>query len=158
MIKKITILFAIVLIAIQFIKPEKNISTEAQPNDIAVAMNVPDNVNIILRKACYDCHSNTTNYPWYANIQPVAWWMADHIKEGKKELNFSEFGSFKLKRKIKKFTEIADEVTEGEMPLGSYTWIHKDAKLSKDETNLLINWANEMAAKLQRESTTAIVK
>lgn len=158
MIKKITILIAIVLVAIQFIKPVKNTSTKAQLNDIAVSMNVPDDVNIILRKACYDCHSNTTNYPWYAHIQPIAWWLNDHIEEGKDELNFSDFGSYKLKRKIKKFSEIANEVTEGEMPLNSYKWMHKDAKLTKEESNLLINWANEMAAKLERESTTAISK
>jgi len=152
MIKKIFIGLLIVLVIIQFIHPAKNKSTTSQPNDIAVTMNVPDDVSIILRKACYDCHSNNTNYPWYATIQPVAWWLNDHIAEGKDELNFSEFGSYKMKRKIKKFNEIAGEVTEGEMPLNSYTWIHKEAVLSKEEKNTLINWANMMAAKLEKDS------
>lgn len=152
MIKKIFIGLLIVLVIIQFIHPAKNKSTSSQPNDIGVTMNVPDDVSIILRKACYDCHSNNTNYPWYANIQPVAWWLNDHIEEGKDELNFSEFGGYKMKRKIKKFNEIAGEVTDGEMPLKSYTWIHKEAKLSKEEANTLINWANMMAAKLEQDS------
>lgn len=152
MVKKIFIGLLIVLVIIQFIHPTKNKSTTSQPNDIGVTMNVPDDVSIILRKACYDCHSNNTSYPWYANIQPMAWWLNDHIEEGKDELNFSEFGSYKLKRKIKKFNEIAGEVTDGEMPLKSYTWIHKDAKLSKEEANTLINWANMMATKMEQDS------
>jgi hypothetical protein len=151
--KKIFIGLLLILMAIQFIRPSQNKSTEAQTNDIAVTMNVPDEVNIIIRKACYDCHSNTTNYPWYAHIQPVAWWLNHHIEEGKDELNFSEFGGYKTKRKIKKFNEIASEVTNGEMPLDSYTWIHKDAKLTKEEAKLLINWANLMANKLKQEAT-----
>lgn len=140
------------LIVIQFIRPPKNTSTLAQENDIAVKTLVPDQVQVILRKACYDCHSNTTNYPWYANIQPVYWWLDHHVREGKDELNFSEFGAYTVKRKIKKYTEIAREVTEGKMPLDSYTWTHKDAKLSKDEAQLLINWANAMAYKTEQES------
>ncbi len=153
MLKKILLVLLLAFVSIQFIRPDKNTSSEAQNNDIAVTSNVPGDVNITLRKACYDCHSNTTNYPWYAEVQPVAWWLANHIYEGKDELNFSEFGSYSIKRKIKKYNEIATEVTDGEMPLGSYTWVHKDAKLSKEERNVLINWANEMAHKLERDST-----
>ena len=158
MIKKIFSMLVLLLVAIQFIRPTKNKSAEAQTSDISVTMNVPDNVSIVLRKACYDCHSNTTNYPWYAEVQPVAWWLANHIDEGKDELNFSEFGTYKLKRKIKKFNEIATEVTEGEMPLNSYTWIHKDAKLTKEESNLIINWANEMANKLKQDSSLLVAQ
>lgn len=150
--KKTLIILAVILIIIQFIRPSQNKSTTSQTNDIGVVMNVPDDVSIVLRKACYDCHSNNTNYPWYANIQPVAWWLNNHIEEGKDELNFSEFGNYKLKRKLKKFNEIAGEVTDGEMPLNSYTWIHKEAILTKEEANSLINWANLMAAKLEKDS------
>jgi hypothetical protein len=153
MIKKIFIALGIVLILIQFIRPTANKSKEAQANDIGVVMNVPDNVSIVLRKACYDCHSNNTNYPWYAAIQPITWWLNNHIQEGKEELNFSEFGSYTLKRKLKKFNEIADEVTEGAMPLNSYTWMHKDAKLTKEEANAVINWATLMAHKLEQDSS-----
>lgn len=158
MIKKIFFVLVLLLVVIQFIRPTKNKSAEAQINDISVTMNVPDNVSIVLRKACYDCHSNTTNYPWYAEVQPVAWWLANHIDEGKDELNFSEFGTYKLKRKIKKFNEIATEVTDGEMPLNSYTWIHKDAKLTKEESNLIINWATEMANKLKQDSSLLVAQ
>jgi hypothetical protein len=158
MIKKIFIGLLVVLVIIQFIQPAKNKSTTSQPNDIGVTMNVPDDVSIVLRKACYDCHSNNTNYPWYASIQPVSWWLNHHIDEGKDELNFSEFGAYKMKRKIKKFNEIAGEVTDGEMPLESYTWIHKDAKLTKEEASALINWANLMATKLEQDSLRLVIQ
>lgn len=158
MIKKIFIGLLVVLVIIQFIQPTKNKSTTSQPNDIGVTMNVPDDVSIVLRKACYDCHSNNTNYPWYASIQPFSWWLNHHIDEGKDELNFSEFGAYKMKRKIKKFNEIAGEVTDGEMPLESYTWIHKDAKLTKEEASALINWANLMATKLEQDSLRLVLQ
>lgn len=158
MFKKILVGLLIVLVIIQFIRPAKNIDVATQPNDIAVVMAVPNDVNVILRKACYDCHSNNTNYPWYASVQPVYWWLNDHIEEGKKELNFSEFGTYKLKRKLKKFNEISGEVTDGEMPLKSYTWIHKEAKLTRQEANVLINWANLMAVKMAQDSMKLVVQ
>lgn len=156
--KKIFIGIIILLVAIQLIHPKQNKTTEAQPNDIGIAYSTPDDVNVILRKACYDCHSNSTNYPWYASIQPIAWWLNNHIEEGKRELNFSEFGAYKMKRKIKKFNEIAGQVTDDEMPLRSYTWIHKDAILTKEEKSTLINWANVMAQKLEQDSLRLVAQ
>lgn len=152
--KTIPIILLVALIAIQFFKPKPNQTTEPQPNDIVNAGTAPDDVAVILHKACYDCHSNNSKYPWYANVQPIAWWLDDHIQEGKDELNFSEFEQYSLKRKIKKFNEIAGEVTEGEMPLKSYLIVHKEALLGKEESNKLINWANLMATKLQQDSLT----
>lgn len=86
----ILITLLVVLVVIQFFHPAKNISTVKSPNDIAVLHNVPANVSTILDKACNDCHSNNTRYPWYNNIQPVAWWLDNHVQEGKGELNFNE--------------------------------------------------------------------
>lgn len=130
-----------ILVLMQFVRPEKNIAEGAQPNDIMAGYTVPENVSKTLHNACYDCHSNNTKYPWYNNIQPVASWLADHVKEGKRELNFSEFGTFSTKRKLKKLREIVKEVEEGEMPLDSYTWMHGEAKLSEAEKQSLIEWA-----------------
>jgi hypothetical protein len=96
----------------------------------------------ILQRACNDCHSNNTHYPWYTNIQPVGWWMQHHVNEGKEELNFSEFGTYTAKRQNHKMEEVAEQIKKGEMPLNSYLWIHKDAKLSDQEKEILISWAN----------------
>ena len=81
------------IILIQFIQPARNKSGQVLPTDITRMVTIPAEVKAILEVACYDCHSNNTRYPWYANIQPGGWWLANHIKKGKKELNFSEFGS-----------------------------------------------------------------
>ena len=91
--------------------------------------------------ACYDCHSNTTRYPWYANIQPVGWWLASHVNDGKQHLNFSEFAAYSPKRAAKKFDQIIDEVTDREMPLASYKLGHPDARLTNAQSKLLTDWA-----------------
>lgn len=142
--KKIAWFLLIALIVIQFIKPEKNQSAQKSPNDISTVAAVPGNVQTILDKACNDCHSNNTRYPWYSNIQPVAWWLADHVKEGKGELNFSEFASYSPKKQAHKLEETIEMVKEGEMPLNSYTWTHKDAILTSEEKLAVSSWADEL--------------
>lgn len=151
MVKKILIGLVIVLVILQFIRPERNISTTASANDIRVTHAVPANVLSVLKRACYDCHSNNTNYPWYTNIQPVGWWMQHHVNEGKEELNFSEFGTYSAKKAAHKLEETAEMVEEKEMPLESYTWIHKDAKLSADEIKLVADWANALKAQIEHK-------
>lgn len=150
MLKKIGIALIAVLVIIQFFRPAKNISTAPEPNEISAKYHVPDNVYMCLQKACFDCHSNTTKYPWYNNIQPVAWWMASHIKDGKKHLNFSEFGSYPKKRKLKKLKEIGESVTEGWMPINSYLWEHKEAVLTKEETTAIANWADSLSQQIDK--------
>jgi hypothetical protein len=135
--------FQILLLAfivIQFFRPAKNKSDEIGSNDISKIYPVPENVQTILKTSCYDCHSNNTVYPWYASIQPVAWWLNDHIMEGKKELNFSEFASYRIRRQYKKLEEINEQVKEDKMPLDEYLWIHKASKLSKEQKLILANW------------------
>jgi hypothetical protein len=88
MLKKILLSLLALLVLIQFFRPEKNLSGE-RSNDISTQYHVPQNINILFDKACNDCHSNTTRYPWYSNIQPVAWWLADHVNDGKRHLNLS---------------------------------------------------------------------
>jgi exonuclease VII small subunit len=137
------------LAAIQLYRPEKNIATTTPPSDIVTAYQVPEAVASVLHRACYDCHSNNTKYPWYNNIQPVGIWLADHVNEGKEELNFSEYATFTPKRKLKKLKEIVSEVEEGEMPLESYLWVHGEAKLSAEEKAMLIDWAKGLSQKIQ---------
>ena len=95
----------------------------------------------ILERACYDCHSNHTRYPWYAEIQPLGWWLADHVKEGKAHLNFSTFGTYPAKRQTRKLEELIEEVEGGNMPLGSYKLTHTDARLTPAEIKALTDWA-----------------
>ena len=144
--KKAGIALAAVLIIIQFIRPEKNIGTAEGSNDIAHTVAVSPEIQNILSKACNDCHSNHTKYPWYFNFQPVAGWLAHHIDEGKHHLNFSEFNSYKTKRKLHKLKEVKEEIEDGEMPMDSYLWIHGNAKLSDTEKITLYKWVEESSA------------
>lgn len=149
MLKKIMIVLLIAFIAIQFFHPAKNQAEGAQPNNIASIFPVPENVKSILEKACNDCHSNNTAYPWYSKIQPVDWWMDNHVKEGKRELNFDEYAAKPIRYQYRKMEEIIDQVKEGEMPLNSYTWIHKDAILNAEEKTALTSWANEIRSAME---------
>jgi len=145
-IKPIALVLLAALIIIQFFKPERNLSSSETiaANDISKLYPVPQEVASILKTSCYDCHSNNTHYPWYSNFQPVAWWLADHVKEGKGELNFSEFASYRIGKQYRKLEKMNSEVKEGEMPLESYTFIHGDAKLNPTQKEKLMSWASEI--------------
>ena len=147
--KKIIIALLGVLIFIQFIKPVKNQSDAVTPNDIFANFQSADSTKQLIQTACYDCHSNNTVYPWYAEIQPLAWWLADHVKEGKSELNFSEFASYKPKKADHKLEEVIEMIQEGEMPLKSYTLIHGNSKLSDVQKTAIITWAEELRSQIQ---------
>jgi hypothetical protein len=156
MFKKILIVLVILLIIIQFIHPARNISAVDSPNNISSVYNVPADVKTILDKACMDCHSNNTRYPWYFKIQPLDWWLTHHINEGKEELNFDEFTDKPIRYQYHKLQSVTDQVKKAEMPLSSYLWVHKDAKLTEQEKNVLIGWSegitNEMKTKYPPDS------
>lgn len=135
-------LLAIFLLT-QFIRPAKNLSND-QSRHLSTQHPIPDEVEAILKTACYDCHSNYTVYPWYAEVQPVAAWLANHVKEGKSELNFSDLTTRRVAVQNHKMEEVIELVREGEMPLASYTWVHRDAILTREQKDLLINWAQSV--------------
>ena len=142
MLKKVLIGLGVIVVIIQFFRPEKN-DTNDLTYDISTAYDVPDQVNQILKVACNDCHSNKTEYPWYANVQPVAWWLNDHIKDGKSHLNFSEFTNRPIAIQNHKWEETIEMVEEKEMPLESYTYmgLHSEADLTDGQRQAVINWA-----------------
>ena len=147
-IKKIALVLVIVFVAIQFIQPAHNKSGQVLPTDFTKLYAVPTSVQTILQNACNDCHSNNTSYPWYSNIQPMAWIMRRHIDNGKEKLNFSEFGSYSSRRQISKLKGIANQIKDDEMPIASYKAMHKKANLTKEEKSLVIDWMNKKADSL----------
>jgi hypothetical protein len=156
MIKKILLFLLVAFVVIQFIHPKKNKAAGIQPNYIGNNFPVPEDVRFILAKACNDCHSNNTEYPWYAKLQPVDWWMDKHVRDGKKHFNLDEYTNRSLRYQYHKMEETIEMVKEKHMPLDSYTWIHKDARLTEEEKNKLINWADGvikvMESKYPRDS------
>jgi hypothetical protein len=140
--KRKVITWAVILlfVAIQFIRPKRNDDGKVAGAAFIQLYVPPDSINRILRDACYDCHSNNTRYPWYTNIQPIGWILAGHIKRGKSKLNFSEFNNYSNRRQASKLKGIEGSIKDGTMPLWTYTLIHKNAKLSKEERTLVIDW------------------
>ena len=143
-IKNILLALVVLLVLVQFYPRAKKNNDLTAVNDLATVHVVPADVMGILKTSCYDCHSNNTVYPWYSNIQPGSWWLNDHIVEGKRELNFSEFATYRLARQYKKLDEIINQIKEDEMPLQSYTLIHRNAKLSKEQKLLVSSWSSAL--------------
>ncbi len=142
--KIIAIVALIALIGIQFIPTSRNQSDIVPVTDFINTYNPPKEVADILRTSCYDCHSNNTAYPWYNKIQPVAMYLEDHIEHGKEEFNFSRFGDYSDRRKKSKLKSFIREVEKDKMPLESYTLIHRNAKVSNDEKEVILTWVNKV--------------
>ena len=138
-IKIVLIIALVALVVIQFIRPEKNQAGYEAMAAFEAELKPSTEVVGILKENCYDCHSNHTNYPWYAEVAPISFWLDDHVRHGKGDFNVSEWESYSDKKKDHKLEELIEEVEEGHMPLDSYTWLHGD--LSDDERKLLIQWA-----------------
>ncbi|HYE53931.1 MAG TPA: heme-binding domain-containing protein [Chitinophagaceae bacterium] len=148
--KKILLVLVAIIVIIQFIRPSRNISNEVSANDITSLYNVPPDVQHVLKVSCNDCHSNNTHYPWYTNIQPIGWWMQFHVDGGKYHLNFSSFGTYDKERQHHKMEEVIEQVKGGHMPLNSYLWMHDEAKLSQQQKDLLITWAQGLMKQIQQ--------
>ena len=144
--KKIFIGLLAIIIIIQFFRIDKTNAVSDPSLDLFTVEVVPDEVQSLLKTACFDCHSNTAVYPWYTNVAPVSWWIKRHIDEGRDELNFNDWGSYSVKRKRHKLEEIEEMIDEKEMPLPSYLWIHGEARLTEREQKELIRWSKQLRA------------
>ena len=144
-IRKTLIVGLIIFLLIQLYQPARNSDNgKVSSTDFVKTYDVPANVVQILKTSCSDCHSNNTNYPWYSYIQPTRMWLENHIHEGKEELNFSEFGNYSKRKQESKLQSIKKQVASGEMPLNSYTLVHRDAKLNKAQKQALNNWIDKI--------------
>ncbi|MES2267427.1 MAG: heme-binding domain-containing protein [Bacteroidota bacterium] len=127
-------------VVIQFIPKDLNQGKLVPSNNITKVYPMPGDVQMILKNDCYDCHSNNTSYPFYAHIQPMRFMMDRHVRQGKDELNFDEFGTYSARKKRSKLRAISTSLDEGTMPLSSYLLIHGDAKLTPKDKILIKNW------------------
>lgn len=134
----------VVLVGIQFMPTNRNQSDLIPKTDFMVVNEVPKNIGNIIKTSCYDCHSNNTEYPWYNRAQPVAWFLEGHIEDGKEELNFNEWDTYSGRRKKSKLRSIISQIEDDEMPLASYTLIHRDAKLSDTEKKTVLDWVSKL--------------
>lgn len=142
--KKIILTLLVILAVIQFFRINKNNPPVDQKKDFIFKMHASPGIAHILKTSCYDCHSNETIYPWYTNVAPVSWWLKNHINEGRHHLNFSEWKNYSSKKADHKLKECVDMILEGEMPLYSYTLIHRDAVLNEEQRHALVVWLESL--------------
>ena len=149
--KWVVIALAVIFVGIQFIRPARTNPAIDPAQTIEAHVQVSPEVSSILARSCNDCHSNKTVWPWYTNVAPVSWWLSDHVKEGRKELNMSEWGRLPRDRQERKLRQMCDEVTDGVMPLSSYLPMHPGARLSEQDKKTLCDWTD---AERDRIATT----
>ncbi|MDF4203937.1 heme-binding domain-containing protein [Maribacter sp. SA7] len=147
--KAIAWIALISFVVIQFFPTDRNESYTTPTTDFMLVNKVPSKIENQLKVSCYDCHSNNTVYPWYSKVQPAAWFLEDHIKEGKEELNFNEWSDYSDRRKKSKLRSIIKQIESGEMPMDSYTLIHKDAILSENDKKVVIAFITKLKDSLK---------
>lgn len=133
--KKIVLSILIVFIILQFFTIDRT-NPSIKHNMIIE----DDNVAELLKIACFDCHSNETNWPWYSYVAPISWLIEEDVNHARKELNFSNFEDYTKKRKLHKLEEMKEEMEEGKMPIDSYTFLHSEADLKDSDKQLIYNW------------------
>lgn len=148
--KKLLIVLLVIFIIIQFFQIDKSNPTTNEGMDFLKIKKTPEPMAKIITNSCYDCHSNETKYPFYSNIQPIAWLLKNHIDEGRKELNFSNFATYEPKRQVRKLQEAAEYVEQHKMPLESYLLGHPDAKLTQEQRTEMAQYFR----KIQNETQT----
>ena len=141
--KRLLLIILVLFILIQFIKIEKN-DSKNEMNAISTVMEIPVEVNKIIQTSCLDCHSSSIKYPWYSKIAPASWFLAQHIKEGKEHLNFSEWTTYNKDQKEHIIKDLKEVLNEREMPLKSYVLVHKELGLSENQYQILYDWANAL--------------
>ena len=141
--KKVGLTIIVVFILIQMIRPEKNDSRNGI-NDISTVMEVPNDVKEIIKTSCVDCHSNFTKYPWYNEIAPVSWYLAQHVNNGKEHLNFSEWTVYNKNQRDHIIKDLKEVLKTREMPLKSYLLLHEEAEMTKEQYNVLLTWVKQL--------------
>lgn len=135
------IIIGIASVVIQFFRPDRTNPPVDPTRSIFAVTQVPPDIAALLKNSCFDCHSNETHWPFYSNVAPASWLVADDVHEGRRHLNFSEWGTYSARKQASKMDKIRDEVDEGGMPLPKYLLLHGNAKLSAGDRKAIIDWA-----------------
>ena len=138
----------ILFLLMQFVRPDRANPEFDPAGELQAVASVPGAVSTLLRTACYDCHSYETVWPWYAHVAPASWFLTRHVNEGRRHLNFSDWGNYPPSRADHKLEEVIEMVEEGEMPLSSYVPLHPEAKLSGDDRAAIVEWARGLRAEM----------
>ena len=124
----------------QAIRPARTNPPTDDTKTLNAVAHPPSQVSAALDRACRDCHSNQTVWPWYTNVAPISWWIIDHVNEGRRHTSFSDFGDYDDTRRTKVLKESCEQVESGDMPLTSYLLVHRDARLTEHERQAICDW------------------
>lgn len=148
-VKRIVIALVVVLAGIQAVRPDLTTPPIDPSEDITATGMMTPQIAQIFERSCNDCHSYRTTWPWYSQIAPVSWWLVDHVRDGRRHLNFSTFATYEPKKQEHKLEETCDEVRSGEMPLESYLPLHPKAKLSDADRDAICRWTDQQRMMLK---------
>lgn len=147
-IRWLVVVLACLFVVAQFSRPARTNPAADQSLALQSHVQVTPQVASIIDRSCADCHSNKTRWPWYSNVAPVSWFVIDHVNEGRRNLNFSEWGRYTKRDTDVLFKQICQEVKSGAMPLSSYTPLHPGSKLSAEDVKILCDWTNTERARI----------
>ena len=148
LLKRILIGLVVVVAALQLFRPERTNPPVNPAQAVQAGAVVPPDIDAILRRSCYDCHSNETRWPWYSGVAPMAFGVVEHVTEGRSEMNFSQWGTYPAKKRTELVEKMCEEVREGKMPLKQYLWLHRDATLSEADWKSVCDWSADEADRL----------
>ena len=143
------VVVACLFVIAQVIRPARTNPAADPALAIESHVQVDPKVSAILDRSCADCHSNKTRWPWYTNVAPVSWFVIDHVNHGREHVNLSEWGKYDRRDQDGKLRQICREVTNGAMPLSSYTPMHPGSALTHDDVNTLCAWSDAQRAQME---------
>ncbi len=155
--KLTAVIAALGFAGVQFMRPARTNPPAVAGQSLAEQSPPPAEVARVLDRSCMDCHSDRTRWPWYSNVAPVSWFVADHVEEGRRELNFSRWGAYTARERESLLKAICGTVREGYMPLDSYTLVHRGAALKPSDAKALCEWSSAEQAEMSVTSPTSKV-
>lgn len=135
------ILGIILLLALaQFKRINKTNPPAVQANDFLHLTMAPQDIAALIQNGCYDCHGNTTEYPWYTNVAPLSWWIEGHIRNARKKINFSTWADYDSDQQRHNIEECIEVIEENRMPAKSFRFMHPEAKYTEAQKTAILDW------------------
>ncbi len=153
--KRIALFLLVVFAGAQVVRPDRSTPPTDPSQTIFARAQVAPKAERILRRACRDCHSHDTSWPWYTNVAPVSWWIADHVRHGRSHMNYSEWGKLTPKQSGILLDEMCGEVTKRAMPLPVYLPLHGHARMNDEDIKDFCAWTEEERKRLAGPATAA---
>jgi hypothetical protein len=152
LLKWIVLVLAGLFVVMQLIRPARTNPPVDESRTIQAHTQLTPEAAAILNRSCNDCHSNQTRWPWYTNVAPVSWFVINHVNDGRRQMNFSDWAQYDRSEQENYLRKICREVKSGDMPIHSYLWLHGDAKLSSEDVKVLCDWTNDESQRLSSEA------